>query len=153
MRVVQGDLFEAFRLGVVDAIAHCVNCKGVMGSGVALQMKEIYPEVYRVYKDFVQDCISEGYVPLGESLEVHTQHGVVYNLFGQEYYGRDQRHLDYGALADSLIGMSVDLPEGTTVGFPYKIGCDRAGGNWEVVQEIIFHFLEREGINVVFYQL
>lgn len=33
-------------------IAHQVNCKGVMGSGVAKSIKTAYPEVYNEYKKF-----------------------------------------------------------------------------------------------------
>ena len=39
------DLFESG----ADMICHQVNCMGVMGSGVAKQVKERYPKVFEEY--------------------------------------------------------------------------------------------------------
>lgn len=46
IRVIDGDLFTT------DArfIVHQVNCKGVMGSGVAKQVRNKYPHVFVEYK-------------------------------------------------------------------------------------------------------
>ncbi|WP_411668007.1 hypothetical protein [Bacillus subtilis] len=38
IKIIQGDLLEAKE----NIIAHQVNCKGVMGSGIALQIKKKY---------------------------------------------------------------------------------------------------------------
>ncbi len=45
IKIIEGDLFCS------DAriIAHQVNCQGKMGSGVALQVKRKYPNVYNEY--------------------------------------------------------------------------------------------------------
>jgi O-acetyl-ADP-ribose deacetylase (regulator of RNase III) len=49
--VVDGDLLDQ----KTDVIAHQVNCLGVMGAGVALQIKNKWPEVYEGYKNFCHD--------------------------------------------------------------------------------------------------
>lgn len=153
MQVVKGNLFEAFRTGAVHAIAHCVNCQGVMGSGVALQVKNLYPTVYQEYVELLQEYKKVEESALGCCITSQVREGLVFNLFGQEDYGTNHRQLDYGAFADSLITIGLDLPEGSVVGMPYNIGCDRAGGDWEVVKELVSHFVEKEGIKVIFYQL
>lgn len=33
-----------------DVICHQVNCKGVMGAGLAKQIKQKYPAVFKLYK-------------------------------------------------------------------------------------------------------
>lgn len=50
IRIVDGDLFAARD---VDIIAHQVNCQGVMGSGVALQVRKLFPDVFDGYKSLV----------------------------------------------------------------------------------------------------
>ena len=40
-----------------DAILHQTNCKGVMGAGLALQIRNKYPDVYAKYRIL---CKEEG---------------------------------------------------------------------------------------------
>ena len=44
---VKGDLLDSN----CDYICHQVNCRGVMGAGIAKQIRERFPEVYRVYNE------------------------------------------------------------------------------------------------------
>lgn len=46
IHIINGDLFET----TAKYICHQVNCKGKMGSGVAKQIRERYPEVYSAYR-------------------------------------------------------------------------------------------------------
>ncbi|GAC1652379.1 MAG: hypothetical protein NVS4B12_23780 [Ktedonobacteraceae bacterium] len=45
----RGDIFESD----AQVIVNTVNCKGVMGKGLALAFKQKYPDMFDVYK---QDC-------------------------------------------------------------------------------------------------
>lgn len=47
VKIVDGDLFSVTQ----GIIGHQVNCKGVMGGGVALQVKNNYYNVYKEYRD------------------------------------------------------------------------------------------------------
>ena len=49
--VVSGDLFKAD----VDAIANAVNCVGVMGRGIALAVKNRFPDNFIAYKQACDD--------------------------------------------------------------------------------------------------
>lgn len=150
-KVVKGNVVDALLNKEVDVIAHVVNCQGVMGSGVAKEIKERVPQVFNAYSDI------PGY-RLGGFLYVNG----VFNLFAQDSYGRDKRHLNYGALAQSLSCMESELSDmrldkGRTspawkIGIPYKMGCDRAGGDWEVVQEMLEHLLKDEA-EIIYYKL
>ena len=42
-----------------DIIVHQVNCYGVMGSGIAKQVKERYPDVYDIYKSLCNNVVPE----------------------------------------------------------------------------------------------
>ena len=46
MQFVKGDVLAC----EADVVLHQVNCLGVMGAGVAKQVREKYPVVFKVYK-------------------------------------------------------------------------------------------------------
>lgn len=131
MEIIKGNLLDA----PVDIIGHQVNCKGVMGAGIAKQLCSLYPRLYSEYKDY----IASHPCPLGD-LFIHYHPGLplVANLFGQDGYGRDKRYTNYDALSSAL-GELYDLAylNGWSVGLPYGLGCGLAGGDWETVYLMI----------------
>lgn len=138
---IVGDLLKQ---GNVDIICHQTNTKGVMGAGIALQIKNTYPEVFKKYKMY---CREYGDRLLGKVLFVNCNDGkVVANLFGQSGYGTGFRQTDYAALEKSISSLArVAAKVNKSVGFPYKIGCDLAGGDWNIVSKIIEkYFLNSE---------
>lgn len=118
-----------------DLIAHQVNCLGVMGAGVAAQIKAKYPEVYKSYKD---QCItyefSQDYL-LGRCFIFNK----VANLFGQNEPTIQWRATDYEAIYESLESLRDQMIETgkTSVSFPYKMSCGLAGGDWDVILAMI----------------
>ncbi len=114
-------------------IGHQVNCQGVMGSGLARQIKDRYPVVYEKYAKLVNDTPDKSSL-LGVIQPVRVSDDLfVYNLFGQLRYGRDERHTDYEALrviAQKLKERQVQIH------LPFGLGCGNGGGDWEVVSQI-----------------
>lgn len=150
----KGDLLEYFQNGECDAIAHCCNCQGVMGSGIAAQIKEVYPEAYLSYKEHEErhgglklgTC---SYVDYGDSLKDSK---MVANLHAQNLYGYDgSRFVDYEALYETLRETAGTMLEYgfKTLGVPYKMACDRAGGDWRIVEAMIQTIFENTGINIL----
>lgn len=138
---IVGDLLKQDK---VDIICHQTNCKGVMGAGIALQIKKTYPEVFKRYREF---CKEYGSVLLGRTLFVNCNDGkIVANLFGQDGFGKGFCQTDYTALEEAVSSLErVATKYKKSVGFPYKIGCDLAGGDWEIVSKIIEkYFLDSE---------
>lgn len=124
-----------------DIICQQVNCQGVMGSGLALQIKNRYPEVYVAYKE----CCNQ-YSPkqlLGKTQTVKCDDGkYVANLFGQLNYGTKNKQTDYKALKTALDSVfnsitNIDKYKGLSVAIPYGIGCGLGGGDWETVYSFI----------------
>lgn len=131
VKIVHGDLLKAD----VDIIGHQVNCRGVMGAGIALQLRQKYSGLYDHYKEYLATTPR----PLGTISLYHEQgKPSVANIYGQDGYGRDKRYTDYDALESALweLAYIADV-HGMTVGLPYGIGCGLAGGDWEIVYEII----------------
>lgn len=122
-----------------DVILHQVNCQGVMGSGVAKQVKEKYPKAYWTYK-MLCDATRHKDDLLGEVQVVQGDDGVfIANLFAQENYGYDgKRYTDYIALIECFRRIcSYPVFDGRTIAIPYLMGCRRGGGDWDIVYRFI----------------
>jgi O-acetyl-ADP-ribose deacetylase (regulator of RNase III) len=128
-----GDLFEADDL---DAIAHGVNCRGVMGAGIALEFKNRFPENY---KNYLRWCKS-GYLHPGGLMVlriVNDPGPLVFNLASQDKPGP---HAKYRWVASSVAKMldEAENPEGKIkrIGIP-QIGCGIGGLEWHHVRELL----------------
>ena len=140
-----------------DIICHQVNCKGVMGSGLAKQIKDKYPECYQAYKEFLQ--IYKPNKALGKSQIVPCNDGkFVVNIYGQLNYGIDKQHTDYKALWNGLDSVAnavinINKYKNKTVAIPYGIGCGLGGGDWNIVYAIIQEIFDSYGCDVTIYKL
>lgn len=125
-------------------IIHQVNCMGAMGAGVALAIKNKWPIAGEKYKEYVDSFAPrERWKLLGQAHAVHINDDlVIYNLFGQYDYRSEGRKTEYSALANALKVMIGDLEydykrEGSSILIPDLIGCGLAGGDKNVVMDII----------------
>lgn len=140
----QGNAVDALISGEIDYLLHCCNNKKTMGSGIALEIKNKIPKAYRDYVESSDE--------LGAISGVFC--GVV-NMIAQDGYGRSGKFINYGAFAKCLLEFDRRhngcAKENITVGLPYKVGSDRAGGDWGIVLELITFILK--DFNVVIYKL
>ena len=145
-----GDLLDFLHDGTVDAIAHCCNCQGVMGAGIALQIKREIPDAYAAYKTY------ENYkgLELGTVSEhTKTPGEVVFNIHAQGNYSRERisaRHVDYEAMYAGLEAVrdrmcELDLQN---LGIPFLMGCALAGGDWSIVQAMIISVFKFNTITI-----
>jgi len=122
-------------------VAHQVNCMGVMGSGVAAQVKRKYPIAYKMYKDLCDENSHYRVGLLGKAqlcpvsfLPDGSPRIYIANLFGQYEYGRSKYtiYTNYVALRQCMHELSeFALENNYTIAMPFKIGCDRGNGDWE----------------------
>lgn len=136
---IERDLFESG----ADIILHQVNCMGVMGSGVAKQVRERYPWVFAEYRDMYyrnRSCVS---ALLGRTQYVYIDEDhMIGNLFAQCLYGYDgKRYTDYNALKSCLIRVEKEF-SGKVIAVPYLMGCHRGGGDWSVVEKMIHEIFD-----------
>jgi O-acetyl-ADP-ribose deacetylase (regulator of RNase III) len=132
MIVVDGDLLDVTE----GLIAHQVNCRGVMGAGVARVIAKRYPGVEAEYRGW---CLQAAPLDLlGECLVVRaTPTLLVANVFGQLHPGRGLQ-TDYGAVGRSLTRLAElgdHLP--TELHVPYMMGCGLAGGDWDTYRDLL----------------
>lgn len=123
-------------------IVHGCNAQGVMGSGVALAVKQTYPAAYEDYASIHE---TERLV-LGKAYPVMvTPTIIIWNAITQNLYGTGQRLTNYEAVATCFEQVNSYLSNNKTdaasrvpdeVHIPL-IGGARGGGNWEIIREII----------------
>ena len=155
-----GDLFASN----ADIIAHQVNCQGVMGSGVAKQVRMLFPGAYANYQSACRSVKGKTESLLGNtqlSSENLPDGKRIYiaNMFAQNKYGYDgKQYTDYGAFRSCLAQLSIFADairqksgKEPQIALPYRIGCDRGGGNWDTVYTIIEE--ELGGLDVTLYEL
>ncbi|MCL2026729.1 MAG: macro domain-containing protein [Leptospirales bacterium] len=134
IKIINGNLFDTD----ANIICHQVNCKGVMGSGVAKQVKERYPQAYEAYKKLCDETRNKRHL-LGtaQAVFINNPDKTVYNLFGQERYGSNGLFTSYEALQECFTRVVRGKFDGDTYAMPFRIGCDRGGGDWDIVYKML----------------
>lgn len=117
-------------------IVHGCNAQGVMGSGVALGVKNTYPGAFENYlmhykRNDLKLGVAYPYRVNGELM--------IWNAVTQQHYGSGKRFTNYEAIATCFEQIEEFI---TSAGTPTEIhipliGSDRGGGKWEIVREII----------------
>lgn len=157
MKVKTGCLFKAFEEQEIDSLAHVTNCQGVMGSGVALGVKQRYPAAYDAYRKVAK--AGAGELTLGNlTWGKHTfaeKDQFIFNLSAQRYYGNGGRLLNYEAFYNCMndVRFCMKAFGFKNLGVPYNIGCDRAGGSWKIVSAMIEEIFDNTEISVTAYKL
>lgn len=137
----KGDLLKSD----VQIKVHQTNCYGAMGAGIAKQIKDIYPEVFKQYKECCNKRTPEELFGGIQILKTHKG-DYICNLFGQKGYGRGKIQTDYKKFEQGLYLLKKYIEENnqkegceeiTSIGFPKLIGCGLAGGDWEIVSNLI----------------
>lgn len=137
---VKGDLFATN----ITTIVHGCNAQGVMGSGVAKTIREMYPKAYERYrKEYeLHHHLTLGklvVVPCGDRVNDPDNYKVIVNAITQDFYGRDgSRYVSYDAVADAMqaIDRMSEVYGITEVAMP-QIGAGLGGGDWNVIAAII----------------
>lgn len=114
-------------------VAHGVNCQRRMGSGVALAIKNKWPEIYEAYmrmpggKEMLGTAHAISIHPVFEDL-------FVVNCYTQEFYGPgDRKYADVSAIEEALVRvMSVAEEYNLDVYLP-EIGGGLGGLNFATV--------------------
>lgn len=143
VKYVKGDLLETH----CDYICHQVNCQGVMGSGIAKQIREKWPEVFDEYIRRCNAAPSDNpsFWLLGTPQYVIVGDICVINMFSQKDYGYDQRrYTSYDAFWECLVDIACTTSVGKSIGFPKNIGCGLGGGDWNIISTMIEDVLGKD---------
>ena len=147
IKIVKGDLLTVEH----GIIGHQVNAKGVMGSGLAKQIRKKYPNAFSEYKEFIDQ--NEG-ILLGKVNGVKVDDELfIANMFGQDGYGNDgKQYTDTEALYKCFKTLrTASEKTGLPVYLPYMIGCGLGNADWKEVEGLLLDAFE--GYRVTLYKL
>lgn len=136
IKYIKRDLFTTD----CDIIAHGCNAKGRMGSGIAVAIKNNFPEAYQGYREEYE---TEG-LTLGKVIWAISNGKLIANCITQETYGRDPNmcYISYDAIRTCMKALHREavfqdkFTEQKSVAMP-KIGAGLGGGNWDEIVNII----------------
>lgn len=132
LEIIRGDLLSSD----ANAICHQVNCRCVMGAGVAAAIIEKWPIVKERYRKAFEN-LKDWHSLLGKIQTVKIgQNRYVVNIFGQYDYGHNGVYTDYSALNRAFKQLNKRFA-GQTVAFPYGFGCGLGGGDWTDIERMM----------------
>jgi len=138
----------------INNIAHSCNTRNIMGGGIALQIKNRYPQAYEAdteayNQEYDQDGQYVHWLGKYSKAEIKSKFlpnnkGRIYNLYTQAGMGTGKRQVLYEDFWQALKNMQEDLlfiqhetGEPQVLGLPYGISCGLAGGNWGIIKAMI----------------
>lgn len=149
MRTIGGDLLQLALDGKFDAIVQGCNCQCVMGKGIALSIKQRFPEAYAADLATVKGDRSK----LGTISVAEVQRGQrtfhVVNGYTQFHWQGSGVKADYQAIRKVMKAVKAGFA-GQRIGYP-KIGAGLAGGDWAIIAAILEEELDGEDHTLVEY--
>ena len=150
------DIFES----QAEVLVNPVNCKGVMGKGLALQFKNKFPQIYETY---YRDC-GKGALKAGFCYFYHHYNGIVIACLTTKDDWRDMSKLEWVKGGIRQLRALMEDGHFSSVAIP-QVGCGLGGLDWNRVRPMIIEELKgckfdvwldgevfernREGINMM----
>ena len=144
---IQGDLFETD----METIVITVNCKGVMGKGIALRLKKTAKPAYEKYRELCD----AGEMNMGKSViydePIDVLQGKTILFFPTKFHWRSRSELfqiknGLKHFVENYHDMGIE-----SIAFP-ALGCGNGGLNWNDVKPVMIEFLEDLDIKIEIYE-
>ena len=119
-----------------QTIVNTVNCVGVMGKGLALEMKKRYPNMFDKYKDYCD----KGLIDIGKLwLYKHSDNKWILNFPTKKHWknGSEYEYIEEGMKKFVETYQEKGI---TTIAFP-MLGCNNGGLEKDVVIQIMTKYL------------
>jgi O-acetyl-ADP-ribose deacetylase (regulator of RNase III) len=141
IQYITGDIFDA----QTQVIVNPVNCKGIMGKGLALSFKEHYPAMFRVYQ---QEC-RDGILRIGRPTLYKTSTPWIYN-FPTKDEVRAPSKLEY--IEKGLYYFTTHYQQDgvRSIAFP-KLGTLNGRLSWDIVGPLMARYLSQIDIPITVY--
>lgn len=136
-----GDIFASN----AQVIVNPVNCRGVMGAGLALAFKQRYPEMFEVY---VQECRS-GQLRIGQPTLYRVSQPWILNFPTKDHW-RNPAKLEYIEQGLQFFAANYRQMGITSIAFP-KLGAGLGKLSWERVRALMVSYLEPLECEVIIY--
>lgn len=119
-----------------QTIVNTINCVGVMGKGIALEMKKRYPEMFDKYKDYCD----KGLIDIGKLwLYKHSDEKWILNFPTKKHW---KNKSEYEYIESGMIKFLETYKERgiKTIAFP-MLGCSNGGLDKNIVIQIMTKYL------------
>jgi O-acetyl-ADP-ribose deacetylase (regulator of RNase III) len=149
MRTVHGDLIDLVKAGEFQVIAHGCNCFCSMGRGIALAIRQNFPEAALADKLTVKGDKGKLGTCTFAAVEVGAHAFTVVNAYTQYHWDGDgvEVLVQYDAVRSCMEWIKANHT-GKIIGLP-KIGAGLARGDWLSISEIIEEVLAGEDVTIV----
>ena len=137
----KGDIFES----KAQVLVNTVNCKGVMGKGLALAFKQRYPDMFKVYQ---QEC-EMGTIRIGRPSLYKKSTPRILNFPTKDHW-RDNSKLEYLEQGLAYFAANYKQEGITSVAFP-KLGTGHGKLSWDTVGPLMAKYLGKLDIHVYIY--
>ena len=125
-----GDIFTA----PIKILVHQCNCHVTMGAGIALKIKQRFPEAYEADLN-----ASKTKTNILGNISIGVSKGMfIVNLYGQDGCG-GRRNTNYEAYYSGLekVKEFANKNDCLNIGIPYGMGCALGGGEWSICKSMI----------------
>lgn len=150
MKTLSGDLIALAKRRHFDLIVHGCNCFCTMGAGIARQIKDHFPEAYEADLATEEGDRSKLGTISWAGVEVEGGRLIVVNGYTQFHYHGAGRLVDYDAVRRVFRTVKKQF-SGRRIGYP-AIGAGLAGGDWELIAQIIDEELAGEDHTFVVFE-
>jgi len=149
MNIIQGDLLELAAIGDFDVIVHGCNCQNTMGAGIAKSIKQKFPAAYKADQQTPKGDRNKLGTISTATVECDGHELTIVNAYTQfNWRGRGIK-ADYDAIRAAFHAIKLQF-SGKRIGYP-RIGAGLAGGDWNVIAQIIDDELDAEHHTLVEY--
>jgi len=138
---VEDDLFTS----PAQTLVNTVNLVGVMGKGIALQFKQVYPEMFRSY----QTACNTGAISVGRPWLYKTSRKWILNFPTKRHWRQRSQLADIDLGLQAFVRTYAD--EGiSSIAFP-ALGCGNGELSWSEVRPLLERHLKPLPIDVFIY--
>lgn len=143
----KGNIFDS----LAEALVNTVNTVGVMGKGLALQFKELFPENYSIYRS----ACKQGNFRIGEMLITETvlcdgKKKIIVNFPTKADWRKPSEYcyIESGldALKDEIVNRKIK-----SIAIP-PLGSKNGGLDWNIVKSMIVSKLQDLDCNIIIYE-
>lgn len=133
---IEGNLVELAANKEFDLIAHGCNCFCRMKSGVAKAIVDKFPAAEKADNETIAGDIRKlGNYTVATHFRYKKPIVKIINCYTQYRYDRDKQVVDYEAIALCMRKINSKFKT-QSIGLPL-IGCGLAGGDWNIVKDIL----------------
>jgi len=131
----RGDLIEKTLNHEFDVIVHGCNCQCVMGAGIAKTIKQKFPEAYQADLQTSAGNREKLGTFSSASVIIRGKKVIIVNAYTQFDWQGSGVKVDYDAVRNVFKLIKKEF-SGLRIGYP-AIGAGLAGGDWQIISQII----------------